>query len=130
MGILKLCMQALTTLTGNINTTTNLTCTNNKYSATVILSMIVGGVTTIPASSFINDAGNSVTSLPSVPSNGYVTVYMNGTPLLNYQYTLSTNQLIINSALVVGAVVRVQLVSVNASSTSTNNLTANTTIQT
>ncbi|PFT89357.1 hypothetical protein COK81_17280 [Bacillus thuringiensis] len=129
MKVFKILTQAVTHLNGTINTSSTVSCSNSKYSATVILSMIIGGVTTIPASSFINDAGSTITTLPSIPSNGYATVYMNGTPLLNYQYTLSTNQLVINSALVVGAVVRIQFVTITVGSNTTNNLTADTTME-
>lgn len=128
MKIFKVLSKAVTNLSGTINTASSVSCSNSKYSATVILSVIIGGVTTIPASSFIDDEGNPITSLPSVPSNGYATVYMNGTPLLNYQYTMSTSQLVIHSALVVGAVVRIQFVTITVGANITNHLAADTSI--
>ncbi len=77
-----------------------------------VLGNIVGGVTTIPAQSFTNDSGTSVAAngLIVSTSSGYYNVFVNGTFLRGVLTTLSTANLIINTGLVVGVTVVIEVI--------------------
>ncbi|MBZ6453348.1 MAG UNVERIFIED_CONTAM: DUF4183 domain-containing protein [Paenibacillus polymyxa] len=89
-------------------------------------------MTTIPAQNFTNDSGTSVAanSLVVPTSNGYYNVFVNGTLQRGGLTTLSPTNLIINTGLLVGATVVIEVINFNtsASSTSVNNVTVTTTI--
>lgn len=63
--------------TGGVITTT-VSPTVARYYAAITAAMIAGGVTTIPAASFLDDADAPVTTLPTPGANGYFNVYVNG----------------------------------------------------
>ncbi|WP_223264173.1 MULTISPECIES: DUF4183 domain-containing protein [Paenibacillus] len=121
-------------MSGNINVTTNINFTPvvNRYTATVVLGNIVGGVTTIPAQSFTNDSGASVAAngLTVPTSSGYYNIFVGGTLQRGGLTTLTAANLIINTGLIVGATVVLEVINFNtsASSTSVNNVTVTTTI--
>ncbi|AET60045.1 hypothetical protein HPL003_16495 [Paenibacillus terrae HPL-003] len=134
MSIIRIYLKADSIVSGNIAVTTNINIIPivNRYTATVVLGDILGGVTTIPAQSFTNDSGASVaTNGLTVPtSSGYYNVFVNGTLQQGGLTTLSTANLIINTGLVVGVTVVIEVINFNtsASSTSVNNVTVTTTI--
>ncbi|MEK5087032.1 DUF4183 domain-containing protein [Paenibacillus sp. SEL3] len=80
----------------------------------------------MPAQSFTNDSGTSVSanSLVVPTSSGYYNVFVNGTLQRGGLTTLSATNLIINTGLIVGATVVVEVINFNssASSTSVNNV--------
>lgn len=134
MSIIRIYLEADSIVSGNIAITTsiNVTPVVNRYTAIVVLGNILGGVTTIPAQSFTNDSGTSVAanSLAVPTSSGYYNVFVNGTLQRGGLTTLSATNLIINTGLIVGATVVIEVVNFNssASSTSVNNVTVTTTI--
>ncbi|MDF2647463.1 MAG: hypothetical protein K0Q73_3268 [Paenibacillus sp.] len=62
MSIIKLFLEAISAVSGNVGVTTTITVTPsvNRYDATVVLGNVVGGTTTIPAQNFTNDSGIAV----------------------------------------------------------------------
>ncbi|MEK5548231.1 MULTISPECIES: DUF4183 domain-containing protein [Paenibacillus] len=134
MSIIQIYLEADSIVSGNIAITTsiNVTPVVNRYTAIVVLGNILGGVTTIPAQNFTNDSGTSVAanSLVVPTSSGYYNVFVNGTLQRGGLTTLSATNLIINTGLIVGATVVVEVINFNssASSTSVNNVTVTTTI--
>ncbi|MBW0933389.1 DUF4183 domain-containing protein [Bacillus sp. ALD] len=81
--------------------------------------MVAGGITSIPAGSFIDDTGAAITTLPAVTANSYTNVYINGVIQPTSVYTLSTTALNIDDEVTVGAPVIVEFVTHTATSTST-----------
>ncbi|MGG1617942.1 DUF4183 domain-containing protein [Paenibacillus sp. NRS-1782] len=134
MSIIRIYLKADSIVSGNIAVTTNINITPivNRYTAPVVLGNILGGVTTIPAQSFTNDSGTSVAAnrLIVPTSSGYYNVFINGTLQRGGLTTLSTANLIINTGLIVGVTVVIEVINFNtsASSTSVNNVTVTTTI--
>ncbi|URJ33426.1 DUF4183 domain-containing protein [Paenibacillus polymyxa] len=134
MSIIRIYLEADSVVSGNIAITTNINVTPivNRYTAVVVLGNILGGVTTIPTQNFTNDSGTSVAanSLLVPTSNGYYNVFVNGTLQRGGLTTLSPTNLIINTGLLVGATVVIEVINFNtsASSTSVNNVTVTTTI--
>lgn len=128
---------ATSIVSGTITTTTTTTITPlvKRFTAFVVLGNILSGVTTIPSSSFIDDAGNLLTanSLTVPGSNGYYNVFVNGTLIAGGLTTLTSASLVINNALTIGATVVLETISFTASSSSTSttsNLVVTTTIHT
>ncbi|MFK4304430.1 hypothetical protein ABH892_004591 [Paenibacillus sp. RC254] len=134
MSIIRIYLKADSIVSGSIAVTTNINITPivNRYTATVVLGNILGGVTTIPAQSFTNDSGTSVAAngLIVPTSSGYYNVFINGTLQRGGLTTLSTANLIINTGLIVGVTVVIKVINFNtsASSTSVNNVTVTTII--
>ncbi|KJD44618.1 DUF4183 domain-containing protein [Paenibacillus terrae] len=134
MSIIRIYLKADSIVSGNIAVTTNINITPivNRYTATVVLGNILGGVTTIPAQSFTNDSGTSVAAngLIVPTSSGYYNIFINGALQRGGLTTLSTANLIINTGLIVGVTVVIEVINFNtsASSTSVNNVTVTTII--
>jgi hypothetical protein len=134
MSIIKLFIKAVNMVAGNVTTTTvaSIIPSVNRYTATVVIGNVVGGVTTIPAQNFTNDAGTAVPigGLTVATSSGYFNVFVNGTLQRGGLSTLSANSLIINSGLVLGVTVVLEVINftTTATSTSTNNISVTTTI--
>jgi|GEM_PF-295697 len=116
-------------ITGTITTTTTtaVTPTVSRYTATVVIGNILSGVTTIPATSFTNDAGSSVPAngLIVPGSNGYYNVFVNGNLQRGGTTTLTAASLAINAALAIGVTVSLEVVSFSAVSTSTTTYSLN-----
>ncbi|MCD1260701.1 DUF4183 domain-containing protein [Paenibacillus athensensis] len=116
-------------ITGTITTTTTTSVTPTvwRYTATVVLGNILSGVTTIPATSFKNDAGTSVASngLTAPGSNGYYNVFVNGNLQMGGLTTLTAASLAINLGLAIGATVSLEVVSLSAVSNSTTTFNLN-----
>lgn len=134
MSIIKLFLEAISAVSGNVGVTTTITVTPsvNRYDATVVLGNVVGSTTTIPAQNFTNDSGIAVPAggLIVPTSNGYYNVFVNGSLQRGGLSSLSSNSLVINTALVLGITVIVEVINftANASSSSTNNISVDTTI--
>lgn len=134
MAVIRIYLEAESIVSGTISITTvvNVVPTVSRYSATVVLGNILGGTTTIPATSFTGDNGAALPAggLTVPTASGYYNVYVNGVLQRSGLSTLSTTNLIIGTALLIGASVVVEVVNFtsSASSTSTNNLTVTTTI--
>ncbi|THF77278.1 DUF4183 domain-containing protein [Cohnella fermenti] len=80
---------------GEIETTVSPNVT--RFNATIAGGMIAGGNTTIPAASFLDDDGGTVTDLPAQPTDGYINVYVNGVLQEGGLSTLSTTQLVLST---------------------------------
>jgi hypothetical protein len=134
MSIIKLFLEAISAVSGNVGVTTTITVTPsvNRYDATVVLGNVVGGTTTIPAQNFTNDSGIAVSAggLIVPTSSGYYNVFVNGSLQRGGLSSLSSNSLVINTALILGITVIVEVINftANASSSSTNNISVNTSI--
>jgi hypothetical protein len=134
LSIIKLFIKAINMVTGNVTTTTVASIVPNihRYTAIVVIGNILGGVTTIPAQNFTDDNGTSVPigGLTVPTSSGYFNVFVNGILQRGGLCTLTPTSLIINSALVLGVTVIVEVINFtsNATSTSTNNISVTTTI--
>ncbi|MGG4220444.1 DUF4183 domain-containing protein [Paenibacillus jamilae] len=134
MSIIRIYLEADSVVSGNIAITTNINVTPivNRYTAVVVLGNIIGGVTTIPAQNFTNDSGTSVAAngLVVPTSSGYYNVFVSGTLQRGGLTTLSPTNLIINTGLLVGATIVIEVINFNtsASSTSVNNVSVTTTI--
>ncbi|MGG3125029.1 DUF4183 domain-containing protein [Priestia megaterium] len=121
MPIIKPVYTATSTVTGDVTvaTTTSLTPAPARFTVFVTAPMVAGGITSIPAASFIDDTGAAITTLPAVTTNSYANVYINGVIQPNSVYTLSTTALNIDDEVTVGAPVIVEFVTHTATSTST-----------
>lgn len=126
---------AQSTITGSVNTatTTSLVPTVNRYIASIVLGDILGSTTTIAATRFTNNSGTTVPAggLVVPTTSGYYNLYINGVMQRGGLSTLTASNLVINTALVVGASVVIEVVNFVVTSTSTsdtNNLLVNTTI--
>ncbi|MFC3798753.1 DUF4183 domain-containing protein [Cohnella sp. GCM10012308] len=75
--------------------TTTVTPTVARFYAAVTAGMIAGGVTTIPAASFLDDADAPVAALPDPPTDGYYNVYVNGILQQGGLSTLTTASLVL-----------------------------------
>ncbi|NHN31697.1 DUF4183 domain-containing protein [Paenibacillus agricola] len=133
---LKLYLTATNTVVGSVDvtTTTDVDAAVSRYSATVIVGMIAGGITTIPATAFIDDSGNPVDAGSlTVPTDGFYNVYINGVLQLADLSSLTSDNLVINASVVLGVAVVLQtedFAGTMSLSTSTNNITVSTTIDT
>ncbi|MFQ6390945.1 DUF4183 domain-containing protein [Priestia aryabhattai] len=121
MPIIKPVYTATSTITGDVTvaTTTSLTPAPARFTVFVTAPMVAGGITSIPAESFIDDTGAAITTLPAVTANSYANVYINGVIQPTSVYTLSTTALNIDDEVSVGAPVIVEFVTHTATSTST-----------
>ncbi|MDP9726334.1 hypothetical protein J2W44_005446 [Priestia aryabhattai] len=121
MPIIKPVYTATSTVTGDVTvaTTTSLTPAPARFTVFVSAPMVAGGITSIPAASFIDDTGAAITTLPAVTANSYANVYINGVIQPTSVYTLSTTALNIDDEVTVGAPVIVEFVTHTATSTST-----------
>jgi hypothetical protein len=130
----KLFLKAINAVSGGVATTTAVivTPTVNRYTTIVVIGNILGSTTTIPAQDFTNDSGTSVPvgGLVVPTSSGYYNLFVNSTLQRGGLSTLTSSSLIINAALVVGVNVILEVINftANSSSTSTDNITVNTTI--
>ncbi|NOU63361.1 DUF4183 domain-containing protein [Paenibacillus sp. LMG 31461] len=72
-----------------------------RFNAVITGGMIGGAVTTIPADDFLDDNGNPVdaNSLPAVPTDGYINVYVNGVLQQEGLSTLTTASLVLATIL-------------------------------
>lgn len=81
-SLIKLYVAASSTVSGTVSTVTTTTVSDavTRFVAIVTAAMIAGGTTTVPDTSFVDDAGNPVPtgSLPLPSAGGYVNVYING----------------------------------------------------
>jgi hypothetical protein len=134
MSIIKLFIKAVNMVTGNVTTATvaSIVPSVNRYTATIVIGNILGGITTIPAQNFTNDSGTSVPigGLIVPTSSGYFNVFVNGILQRGGLCTISSTSLVLNSALILGVTVTVEVINFtsNATSTSTNNISVTTTI--
>ncbi|MEJ9314419.1 DUF4183 domain-containing protein [Priestia megaterium] len=121
MPIIKPIYTATSTVTGDVTvaTTTSVTPAPARFTVFVTAPMVAGGITSIPAGSFIDDTGAAITTLPAVTANSYANVYINGVIQPTSVYTLSTTALNIDDEVTVGAPVIVEFVTHTATSTST-----------
>ncbi|MHC8965757.1 DUF4183 domain-containing protein [Priestia aryabhattai] len=121
MPIIKPVYTATSTVTGDVTvaTTTSLTPAPARFTVFVTAPMVAGGITSIPAASFIDDTGAAITALPAVTADSYANVYINGVIQPSSIYTLSTTALNIDDEVTVGAPVIVEFVTHTATSTST-----------
>ncbi|MCA4158355.1 DUF4183 domain-containing protein [Priestia megaterium] len=121
MPIIKPVYTATSTVTGDVTvaTTTSLTPAPARFTVFVTAPMVAGGITSIPAASFIDDTGAAITTLPAVTANSYANVYINGVIQPTSVYTLSITALNIDDEVSVGAPVIVEFVTHTATSTST-----------
>ncbi|GGE53939.1 DUF4183 domain-containing protein [Priestia taiwanensis] len=136
-SLVKLVITADNTVGGSITTTTttNVAPVTTRYVANVTAGMISGGVTTIPATSFLDDTGTALSSggLPTINANSYYTVQINGVLQQSGLSTLTNNDLVINAAVLVGVPVTLEIVNFSgttSTSTSTNGVTVSTTLNT
>ncbi|CAH1216996.1 hypothetical protein PAECIP111893_04224 [Paenibacillus plantiphilus] len=134
MAVIRIHLEAESVVSGTITitTVTNIVPTVRRYTATVVLGNILGGTTTIPATSFTGDNGAAIPAggLTVPTSSGYYNVFVNGALQRSGLTTLSTTSLIIGTALLVGANIVVEVVNFtsSATSTSTNDIAVTTTI--
>lgn len=121
MPIIKPVFTATSTVTGDITvaTATSVAPASARFTVFVTAPMVAGGITSIPAGSFIDDTGAAITTLPAVTANSYANVYINGVLQPTSVYTLSTTALNIDDEVSVGAPVIVEFVTHTATSTST-----------
>ncbi|KNH15210.1 MULTISPECIES: DUF4183 domain-containing protein [Priestia] len=121
MPIIKPVFTATSTIAGDITvaTATSVAPTPARFTTFVTAPMVAGGVTSIPAGSFIDDVGATITVLPDVTANSYANIYINGVMQPTNVYTLSTTALNIDDTVTVGAPVIVEFVTHSATSTST-----------
>jgi hypothetical protein len=134
LSIIKSFLRAISVISGNVNVNTTISVVPvvNRYTATVVLGNILNGVTTIPAQNFTNDTGTAVPTggLVTPAANGYYDVFVNGTLQRGGLTTLTSTSLIINTGLLIGATIVLEVVRFTGSavSTSTNNLSVDTSI--
>lgn len=74
-----------------------------RYNAVLTVGMIGGTETTILAEDFLDDNGDPVVanSLPAVPTDGYINVYVNGVLQQEGLSTLTTASLVLDTILAV-----------------------------
>jgi len=121
MPIIKPVYTATSTITGDVTvaTATSVAPAPARFTVFVTAPMVAGGITSIPAASFIDDTGAAITTLPAVTANSYANVYINGVIQPTSVYTLSTTALNIDDEVSVGAPVIVEFVTHTATSIST-----------
>lgn len=82
-SLIKAFMVATSTVTGTVttNTTTNVVDATTRLNTTVTAAMIDAGAgtTTIPAASFLTDAGDPLAGpIPTISPGGYYNLFVNG----------------------------------------------------
>lgn len=97
--------------------TTTVTPIVSRLLAFITPAMIGATETTIPATSFTDDAGAPVTTIPAVTAEDYFDVFVNGFPQQASLSTLSTESLILDDV-TIGAGVPVILTITNFQSSS------------
>ncbi|KZZ83667.1 MULTISPECIES: DUF4183 domain-containing protein [Bacillaceae] len=135
--LIKLVLSASNTVSGDVNvsTVTDVAPIASRYAANVTALMILGGNTTIPATSFRDDNGNSLAAggLPVPNTETVVNVYVNGVLQQGGLSTLSANNLLIRASILLGAPVVLEYLNfsnVTSASTATNTLAVDTVIDT
>lgn len=83
---------------GTVSTTVDPAVT--RYAAVLTGGMITTD-TTIPAASFSDDNGDPVVALPTIPTSGYINVYVNGVLQEAGLSTLTTASLVLDTILAV-----------------------------
>ncbi|MGG6312988.1 DUF4183 domain-containing protein [Paenibacillus macerans] len=82
MPLIKLYLEAQSTVTGSISTstTTSMVPAVNRYTATVVIGNIIGSTTVIPATGLSDDNGAPVPAggLAVPTGSGYYNLYVNG----------------------------------------------------
>ncbi|QQZ11395.1 DUF4183 domain-containing protein [Heyndrickxia vini] len=132
MRLIKPYQSATSTLSGTTTTQTAVTPIVSRYFASVVIGNILGGVTTVPATSFKNDQGVNLPpgGLPVPGADTFYNVFVNGILQQGGLVTLTANNLTIRTALTIGVSVNIEVVNITASSTTnTTGLSVNTTIQ-
>lgn len=138
--LIKLFIQATSSVVGSVDVTTDTTDTTvtpdvTRYYATVIAGNLLTTDTSIPATQFVDDNGNAVTTFPTLDAESYYNVYINSVLQQDGLTTLSNSTLTVNGALLtVGVPVVVEFADFSSTtSTSTAdlaNLQVDTTIET
>lgn len=103
---------------GTVSTTVDPAVT--RYNAVLTGGMITATETTIPATSFFDDNGDPVAAtLPTVPTNGYINVYVNGVLQEAGLSTLTTASLVLDTiSALVGTPVVLEVVDFSTTSSS------------
>ncbi|CAM3534399.1 MULTISPECIES: DUF4183 domain-containing protein [Paenibacillus] len=99
MPVIKPVITAIATppvATGGVVTTT-VTPVVSRYFAVVTAAMIGAAATTMPATSFVDDAGAAITAFPALTGTEYVNVYINGMLQQSSLFTLSTADLVLDA---------------------------------
>ncbi|WP_018753841.1 DUF4183 domain-containing protein [Paenibacillus sanguinis] len=126
MPVIRLYLPAESIITGSVNTTTTTSVVPEvqRYTAVIVLGDIFGGTTTLQATRFTNNLGNTVPAggLVVPTANGYYNLYVNGVMQRGGLSTLTPSSLVINSGLVIGATVVVNVVNFNSTSGSVSDL--------
>lgn len=90
--------------------TTTVTPVTSRFFATITADMIAGGVTTIAAASFVDDADAAVVALPALAGTDYFFVYINGVLQQQSLSTLTTASLVLATVdVVVGVPVTLEI---------------------
>lgn len=119
MAVVKPVYTAIATqpvATGGVVTTT-ITPVVSRLLAFITAGMVSETETTIPAASFVDDAGAPVTTLPTITAEDYFDVYVNGIPQQASLSTLSTENLILDDT-TIGTGVPILLMVTNFQSSS------------
>lgn len=102
--------------TGGVVTTT-VTPVVSRLLAFITADMIGATDTTIPAASFVDDAGAAVTTLPTITAEDYFDVYVNGIPQQASLSTLTAENLVLDD-ITIGEGVPILLMVTNFQSSS------------
>lgn len=76
--------------------TTTVTPVVSRLLAFITAGMVSETATTLPAASFVDDAGAPVTTLPTITAEDYFDVYVNGIPQQASLSTLTTASLVLD----------------------------------
>ncbi|WP_162595895.1 DUF4183 domain-containing protein [Bacillus sp. CGMCC 1.16541] len=133
--LIKLVIVAENTVTGEVQTTTETEVRPDalKFVANVTADMVTGGQTVIPATSFTDDNGDPITTLPVTTATNYYNVYINAVLQQQELSVITAANVTISAEILVGAPVVLELVDLSdttSTSTSTNNLDVTTIINT
>ncbi|KKO51376.1 DUF4183 domain-containing protein [Paenibacillus sp. DMB20] len=92
--------------------TTTVTPVASRFFTAITADMIAGGVTTIAAASFVDDADAAVVALPALAATDYFNVYINGVLQQQSLSTLTTASLVLATVdIVVGVPVTLEIAS-------------------
>ena len=92
--------------------TTTVTPVTSRFFTAITADMIAGGVTTIAAASFVDDADAAVVALPALAATDYFNVYINGVLQQQSLSTLTTASLVLATVdVVVGVPVTLEIAS-------------------
>jgi hypothetical protein len=119
MAVVKPVYTAIATqpvATGGVVTTT-VTPVVSRLLAFITADMVGATDTTIPAASFVDDAGAAVTTLPTITAEDYFVVYVNGIPQQASLSTLTTANLVLDDT-TIGVGVPILLMVTNFQSSS------------